>query len=109
MGMFDSVYVECPHCAARVEIQVDGNEAMDSYTVETAPVPILRQAMNTPEHCQKCDGWLAVIDPRAPLQPPERPPTVVAKVRAPENPMTHSQGMKWWPDELPFGPDDLIT
>lgn len=108
MGLFDSVYVECPHCGERVEIQVEGHEQMNSYTLETAPNFILREAMNRPEHCRACDGWLTVVDPRNPLAENERPPTKVLKVKSPDNPRTHFQGMKWWPEELPFGRDDLI-
>lgn len=107
MGMFDSVYVDCPHCGAPVEIQVQGDESMTRYTRETAPVRILREAMNGPEHCRKCDGWLTLTDPRFPLMEPERPPTVVLKVKAPPNPRMHFQGYKWWPDDVPFGPDHL--
>ncbi len=109
MGLFDSVYVMCPHCGGRVEMQCEGNEEMASYTPETAPTFILRQVMNgEPSHCEKCDGWLVLTDPRDPLAEPERPPTVVLKVRSPENPTTHPQGMKWWPGGRPFTKDDLI-
>jgi len=109
MGLFDSVYVECPHCGSKVELQCDGNEEMASYTLDTAPTFILRQVMNRgPTHCRKCDGWLVVTDPRNPLAEPERPPTVVLKVRTPPSPNTHPQGFKWWPDGVPFSKDDLI-
>lgn len=108
MGMFDNVKVTCPHCSADAYIQVEGNAAMDTYTPEDAPIYALRQAMNGPEHCEKCDGWFTQTDPRAPLVPPERPPTVVMKVTPPKQPTTHPQGMKWWPDEEPFGPENLI-
>lgn len=110
MGMYDSVIVPCPHCGANVEMQCDGNESMDVYTPDTAPTWILRQVMNgEPTHCQKCDGWLILTDPRAPMQEPERPPTVVLKIRPPANPPTGSQqGCKWWPDGEPYGPELII-
>ena len=98
MGLFDSVMVPCPHCGARVELQCEGNEEMKVYTPETAPDFILRQVMGgEPTHCMKCDGWLVLTDPRSPLAQPERPPTVVLKIKPPTNPTTHPQGMKWWP------------
>lgn len=110
MGLFDSVYVKCPHCGSDVEMQCEGNEEMRSYTPDTAPTFILRQVINgEPIHCMKCDGWLVLTDPRAPLQEPERPPTVVLKVKPPRNPSTHPQGMKWWPADEPFGVENLET
>lgn len=108
MGLFDSVYVDCPHCGSKVELQCTGQECMNSYTLENAPTFILREIMNgEPSHCMKCDGWLAVVDPRNPYIE-ERPPAVVAKVRSPPNPSVHEQGMKWWPGDVSYGPEDLI-
>lgn len=90
-------------------MQCDGNEEMASYTPDNAPLFILNQVMNgEPTHCEKCDGWLVLTDPRAPYAPPVRPPTVVLKVRPPSNPSTHPQGMKWWPDGEPYGPQILM-
>ncbi len=110
MGLFDSVYVDCPHCGSPVEIQSKADECpyMNRYTPETAPLHILHDVMNEPVHCLKCDGWLTLTDPRAPLAPVDRPPTVALKVKPPPSPTTHPQGFKWWPDDEPFGLDNLM-
>ncbi len=109
MGLFDTIKVKCPHCAADAFIQVEGNEAMNIYTPEDAPLFALRQAMNGAEHCENCDGWFTLADPRAPLVAAERPPVATMKLRPPKNPRVHPQGMKWWPDEEPFGPENLMN
>ena len=103
MGLFDSVYVPCPHCGGRVEIQCDGNEEMASYSLDNAPDFILRQIMDgIPSHCMKCDGWLLVHDPSQPLGRPPRPKTTVLKIKTPPDlPPPHPQGMRWWPNNEP--------
>lgn len=107
MGLFDSVYVPCPHCGSRVEIQVEGDECMNSYTPETAPDYILRQAMNDGEHCMACDKWLTLADKDRPLEPIARPNVAVMKLRTPAGlPPPHPQGMRWWPGAAPT-PDDI--
>lgn len=110
MGLFDSVYVECPHCGAPVELQSKADEApyLNRYTTGDAPLHIMLDVMDAPAHCTKCDGWLCVVDPRKPLGNHERPPTEVRKVRPPKNPERHSQGFAWWPDGVPFTKDDLL-
>lgn len=109
MGLFDSVFIPCPHCGEKVELQCSGEESMTSYTVETAPDYILRQVVDgEPDHCRKCDGWMALVDARHPWKPPERPPTMVVKVRSPTNPITHGQGFKWWPTGQTYSVDDII-
>ncbi len=108
MGMFDSVYVDCPHCGKPVEFQSKEGECyMNTYKLADAPTEILRDIMNWPNHCEKCDGWFALIDPLFPPGPPPRPFLRPAKVTSPESPITHSQGMKWWPDDKGFSYDDL--
>ena len=109
MGLFDSVYVDCPHCGKPVEFQTKADDCpyMQRYTLLTAPDHILRDVLNDPRHCQSCDGWLALLDPRFPLTPPPRPNPVAVKVKTPENPLGHEQGMKWWPDGKPFTVNDL--
>lgn len=107
MGLFDSVYAPCPHCGQPVEFQTKvGDPYCRSFTLESASPEQLIDIMNFPEHCEKCDGWLALIDPRYPPGEKPRPELRVAKVKTPENPGTHWQGMKWWPTET-FSYDDL--
>lgn len=110
MGLFDSVYVDCPHCGKPVEFQTKADEApyMRHYTLEDAPAYMLADIMNGPTHCQSCDKWMALIDPAYPPGEQPKPNLRAAKVRAPENPNTHFQGMKWWPDDESFTYADLI-
>lgn len=107
MGLFDSVYVDCPHCSSKVEIQCEGDEMMNSYSLETAPDYILRQIMDgVPSHCETCDKWLLVHDPTQPIGKPPRPQTTVLKIKTPPDlPPPHSQGMRWWPNDEPVGPE----
>lgn len=109
MGLFDSVWVNCPKCDHRVEFQ---SKAMpdpycNSFTLADAPTEILTDIMNSPEFCQSCGEWFALIDPRFPPGPPPRPTLVARTTRTPENAWTHEQGMKWWPEEEPFTYADL--
>lgn len=109
MGMFDSVYVDCPHCGAKVEFQSkEWHCNLDSFSLSDAPVPVLYDIMNEPEHCERCDGWLALVDPAHPPGPRPRPNLQIAKVKTPPNPRVHPQGMKWRPDNArPFSYSDL--
>lgn len=110
MGLFDSVYVDCPHCGSPVEFQTKADDApyMRRYTLADAPDYMLRDIINDPRHCQSCDGWLALLDPRYPINPP-RPNPIPIKVKTPDNPRCHFQGMKWWPDGKDFTVADLET
>lgn len=103
MGMFDSVWVECPGCGKRMEFQSKawGCE-MDSWTLESAPGAVLYDIMNDPRYHETCGTWVALIDPEHPPGEPPRPSLSAAKVKPPENPHTHFQGFKWWPDEVEF-------
>lgn len=108
MGLFDSVYVDCPHCGKPVEFQSKEGECyLNRYSLDTAPTEILRDVMNWPNHCEGCDSWFALIDPEHPPGPPPRPTLRTAKVTAPDDPFTHPQGMKWWPEDKGFSYADL--
>ena len=105
MGMFDRVMVDCPNCGDRVELQSKaGNCNLDKYTLETAPVQILVDIMNIPEHCD-CGAWLAVIDPRAPASF-VRPEAEVVRVREPHQPGFNGSQVVW-PGSLEFTKDDI--
>ena len=46
MGMFDSVWIKCPHCDKRVEEQTkDGECLCSNYDLEDAP-PVLKTAVS---------------------------------------------------------------
>lgn len=110
MGIFDMVFVDCPHCGEPVEFQSKASEDayMRHFTLADAPAEILADIMNDPNHCQKCDGWLALIDLRFPPGEKPKPNLRIAKVRTPPNPETPFQGMKWWPESDPFTFADVI-
>lgn len=108
MGLFDSVYADCPHCGKPVEFQTKADVApyMLSYTLETAPDYMLRDILNKPHHCQACDGWFALLDQRFPIVQP-RPNPIAAKVKPPADAGVHEQGFKWWPWNRQFTVADL--
>lgn len=109
MGLFDSLYVDCPKCGMPVEYQSKALEDCycRNFTLETAPGEILFDVMNDPHYCMQCGQWIALIDPVYPPGTKPRPSLRAAKVRTPDDPKTHFQGFKWWPDETPFTYADL--
>lgn len=109
MGLFDSVYVDCPGCNQPVEFQskADPDPYCRVFKIEDAPTDILIDILNSPEYCQKCGTWLALVDPAIPPGPPPRPAPQIVKVKPPENPRTHFQGFRWWPDDKPFTLADI--
>ena len=110
MGLFDSVYIRCPKCGAPMEFQSKAlaDPYMRSYTLGTAPTAILSDIINSPQYHKECGQWVALIDRNFPpgWQAP-RPSPVPTKVKNPENPRTHFQDFKWWPDDKTFSYDDL--
>ena len=95
MSLFDSIYVPCPHCDQPVEFQTKvGDPYCRSFTLETASGEQLTDIMNFPNHCMKCDGWFALIDPHYPPGEVPKPNLRPAKVKPPAAPDTHPQGMK---------------
>lgn len=105
MGMFDRVMVDCPNCGERVEFQSKAGECvLADFGVNDAPVPVLMDIMNIPEHCD-CGAWLAVIDPRAPGSF-VRPEAEVVRVKEPHQPGFNGYQFVW-PDDLDFTKDDI--
>lgn len=108
MGMFDSVMVECPNCGRRVEFQTKaGSCSMEVYSLSTAPVELLTDILNEPEY-HDCGQWVALVDPAYPPGRKPKPNLTIVRVKTPENPRAHFQGLKWWPDDKPFTYDDLV-
>jgi len=116
MGLFDSVYVPCPHCGAEVEHQskADQDPYMNRYTLDDAPAHILEDVLNQPTYCQTCGKWHALLHPsRPPGEPPPRLEGIrAAKVRTPrdEEIGIHSTQpfLRWWmTDRLPFTMSDV--
>jgi hypothetical protein len=68
MGLFDSVYVDCPHCGVKTELQSKAGECcLNRYTLDTAPVEVLVDLMNYEDDCDACGGSFAIVDPDHPL------------------------------------------
>jgi len=56
MGMFDSLYVECPDCKESIEFQSKaGRCILSSFNLSNAPAIILADLEGQTSHCQKCD------------------------------------------------------
>ena len=68
MGLFDSVYANCPRCGRTNEFQSKADDCpyMNSYTVDDAPTHILIDVLNDPRYCAGCGEWFALVDPRFP-------------------------------------------
>lgn len=61
MGMFDSVYVNCPRCNEIIEFQSKAwNCRMEKFTLANAPPAILGDLKDAQTVCRKC-GWTVVI------------------------------------------------
>ena len=110
MGLFDSVWIECPGCHKPMEFQSKAlaDPCMRRFDLGDAPTPILYSIMNQPEYHVSCGTWVVLIDYKFPpnAEPP-RPSPHPQQVRPPENPETHSQGFKWWPSGRAFAYSDL--
>lgn len=111
MGIFDSLYIACPNCGEPMEFQ---SKALDDaylrrFTLQDCPPEILCDVMNDPRYHEKCGQWVALIDPNYPPGEKPRPSLQIRKVIAPENPQTHFQGFKWWPEGRAFTYADLET
>lgn len=108
MGLFDSVWVPCPRCGKPVEFQSKAlDPCMETFSLADAPAEILFDVMNWPHYCGACGQWFALIDPNHPPGRRPKPALRAAKVRTPDNPHTHPQGMRWWPDDVEFSYDDI--
>lgn len=54
MGMFDTVYLTCPHCNEEIDCQTKSGECMlNSYTIDNMPMSI-PSAMLGFNHCYRC-------------------------------------------------------
>ena len=112
MGLFDSVYVDCPHCDKKIEHQskADIDPCMNSFTISDAPAHILRDVLNDPHYCRGCGKWHVLFDPDFPpnYQPP-RPSPSVRKVRDPKENEFYAHStqnwLRWW--DVEFSETDI--
>lgn len=62
MGMFDSVWAECPKCHRQVEFQSKaGNCLLEDYTLDKVPLIIADDLVGKSRHCE-C-GAVCTIGP----------------------------------------------
>lgn len=63
MGMFDSVFVDCPKCRTRQELQSKAGECtLREYDIYGAPLRILADlADNNPHLCDHCRHEIYVV------------------------------------------------
>lgn len=62
MGMYDVVWVPCPHCDERVEFQSKkGTCALIDYTLDDAPNSILNDIAGRDKVCDKCGRLFSVV------------------------------------------------
>ena len=104
MGMFDSIYVPCPHCGKRMEFQTKAGDCqLKVLTLEQATPAMLLDIRDQPEWHRACGNWVVLHDPDW------KPPQLRAfKVRAPDRPGSSEGDYKWWPYDLPFTAADII-
>lgn len=107
MGMFDSLYADCPTCGEKIEFQSKADECdLASFTIDNALRLVLLDVLNDPERCRKCGNWAALYDPN---YPPDvewpKPHPKMRKVRMAKDPGV-SGSYQWWTE--PFTENDLI-
>lgn len=55
MGMFDSLFVNCPHCGAVNEFQSKAGECiLGAYRINSVPVAIAAELEGARESCIEC-------------------------------------------------------
>lgn len=56
MGVFDYIYLKCPHCGEQIEEQSKGgNSCQAQYTLENAPVDVIEYIINKEFFCNNCN------------------------------------------------------
>lgn len=111
MGLFDSVYADCPTCGKKIEFQSKEGECyLYNYTVDDAPVEVLWDVLNEPHYCRFCGEWSCLYDPQFPPKS-ERPKPVpkIVRVRQAKDPQINptDAGMCWWRE--PFTSEDIVS
>lgn len=69
MGMFDRVYVDCPHCGQHTELQSKAGECMlNSWTLKTAPRNVLEDLAYGGgwRKCKHCEEEIEIEIPGKP-------------------------------------------
>lgn len=62
MGMFDSVYVDCPKCGTDIEFQSKAGDCiLGTYNLNNAPQEILEDIEGDVEECHKCGETVKIL------------------------------------------------
>ena len=62
MGMFDTVWVACPHCAELVGFQTKAGECvLADLDLKTTPDNIIRDAARYDSRCESCGATVALV------------------------------------------------
>jgi hypothetical protein len=103
MGMFDTVYFNCPKCNSTIGIQSkeSGSPQLDTFDLESAPTAILNDVLNQPNKCKGCGEWVVLFDPDFPTTPKRANPTPLI-VTAPTKEHYVSSHDEFWPDDEDF-------
>ncbi len=68
MGMFDSVWVNCPKCKTKVEFQSKAGPCrLKNYRIERVPVEIALSLDRTSEKCE-CGNRITLITDAVPIR-----------------------------------------
>jgi hypothetical protein len=61
MGMFDSIYANCPNCGEENEFQTKGGECtLECYTLENCPLDALSNANRHSPYSCSCGASLSI-------------------------------------------------
>jgi RNase P subunit RPR2 len=61
MGLYDTVWVNCPKCNQLVEFQTKAGESrMQDFTISSAPAVILADISSDSHICKNCDTIVGV-------------------------------------------------
>ncbi len=64
MGMYDSVYVDCPKCNTSIEFQSKvGHCALNGFSVSAVPMVIAEDLHGKQERCEHCDTIVRLEKP----------------------------------------------
>lgn len=107
MSFLDVIHLRCPNCGEPAEFYAKTSEwpSDHGYTLDTAPAPLLREAVNHPILHPSCGAWIALFDARLPpvTKPPEPTPRLVV-VKPPA-----AGAERYWPSGEPIIPETPIA
>jgi len=63
MGMFDTVFIYCPHCSMDTRVQSKaGDCVLNNFDQSSVPVEIAKDLnMKRPMKCEHCEGMFTVV------------------------------------------------